>query len=278
MRSRPFPIPRNLLAIIFLASLATAASAQSAEQTFRDTVLHKQRFLRDFHAESTIDAEWDQGTVKVQPATYRTFAVLVADAIKIKADRIEISGIRYTADYKAGSNVWLQSARTDTTIRVKTHGAPPSDVFAQLDAALFFPSADAAMAALPEEYRHEREGKPRATQKPKVCDCSDHQTEGCAEKQMHVSMAGMKPPTLLRQADFELTEEAKRAKSNGMVGIHLKVDILGRTSAWWIDKSGGMGEDFEAVKAASAYQFAPATCHNMPVPITLFIDMNFQFQ
>lgn len=86
----------------------------------------------------------------------------------------------------------------------------------------------------------------------------------------------MVPPKVIRSVDPEFSEEARQTKFSGRVQFALEVDAKGRPNNIWIAKLAGMGLDRNAVEAIRQYVFAPATCHGIAVPVSLFIDVNFE--
>ena len=86
----------------------------------------------------------------------------------------------------------------------------------------------------------------------------------------------VKPPVMVHMADPEYSPQAKAAKFSGTVRVYLLVDADGHTSHIRVVKGVGMGLDEKAVEAVSRYQFKPATLRGKPVPVDLYVDVNFQ--
>ena len=87
---------------------------------------------------------------------------------------------------------------------------------------------------------------------------------------------GRKPPVLLYSVDPELSEQARREHKSGNVNVALVVDENGRPQDVRVVKGVGMGLDEKAVEAVKQYRFKPATVEGKPVPMRLFIEVNFQ--
>jgi len=81
---------------------------------------------------------------------------------------------------------------------------------------------------------------------------------------------------MVHMADPEYSPQAKAAKFSGTVRVYLLVDADGHTSHIRVVKGVGMGLDEKAVEAVSRYQFKPATLRGKPVPVDLYVDVNFQ--
>jgi TonB family protein len=92
---------------------------------------------------------------------------------------------------------------------------------------------------------------------------------------LHIG-GGVKPPVVIHTAEPEYSLQAKDAKFSGNVRVYLQVDTNGHTSHVRVVKGVGMGLDEKAVEAVSQYRFKPATLGGKPVPVDLYIDVNFQ--
>jgi TonB family protein len=101
------------------------------------------------------------------------------------------------------------------------------------------------------------------------------QPEATAAPLQHIG-GDVKPPVMVHMADPEYSRQAKAAKFSGTVRLYLLVDADGHTSHIRVVKGVGMGLDEKAVEAVSRYQFKPATLRGKPVPVDLYVDVNFQ--
>jgi TonB family protein len=100
--------------------------------------------------------------------------------------------------------------------------------------------------------------------------------EGDSGSQRSSVGAPVRPPKLLKMADPEFSEEARRSKISGDVRLYLQVDENGLPSHVSISRPAGMGLDEKAVEAVEQYKFAPATKNGKPVSVELYIDVNFR--
>jgi len=91
---------------------------------------------------------------------------------------------------------------------------------------------------------------------------------------MHIG-GDVKPPIVVSQVDPEYSQRAKAAKFSGTVRVYLQVDENGHTSHIRVVKGVGMGLDEKAVEAVRQYRFKPATLDGKPVPVDLYIDVDF---
>ena len=87
---------------------------------------------------------------------------------------------------------------------------------------------------------------------------------------------GVSEPRLIYQVDPEFSEEARKAKFQGEVMVHLIVDSSGRPVQVKVTRPVGMGLDEKAREAVSQYRFKPAQKDGHPVPVEMFVAVNFQ--
>lgn len=83
-------------------------------------------------------------------------------------------------------------------------------------------------------------------------------------------------PQLIYQVDPEFSEEARKAKFQGEVLVHLIVDASGRPTQVRVIRPVGMGLDEKAREAVAQYKFKPARKGGQPVPVELNVAVNFQ--
>lgn len=83
-------------------------------------------------------------------------------------------------------------------------------------------------------------------------------------------------PQLVYQVDPEFSEEARKAKFQGEVLVHLIVDATGRPTQVRVIRPVGMGLDEKAREAVAQYKFKPARKGGQPVPVELNVAVNFQ--
>jgi periplasmic protein TonB len=87
---------------------------------------------------------------------------------------------------------------------------------------------------------------------------------------------GVSQPTVLYSVDPEFSDEARRAKYQGVVVISLIVDAQGNPQRIRVIRQLGMGLDEKAVEAVRQYKFKPAMMQGHPVPVEMNIEVNFQ--
>ncbi len=87
---------------------------------------------------------------------------------------------------------------------------------------------------------------------------------------------GVSYPKLIYQVDPEFSEEARKAKFQGEVIVHLVVDASGRPTRVQVSRPIGMGLDEKAKEAVSQYRFKPAMKDGHAVPVLMDVAVNFQ--
>lgn len=87
---------------------------------------------------------------------------------------------------------------------------------------------------------------------------------------------GVSNPVLLYAPDPEFSDEARRAKYQGICVVGLIVDAQGNPQQIHIVRPLGMGLDEKAMEAVRQYKFKPAMYHGRPVPVQINIEVNFR--
>lgn len=84
------------------------------------------------------------------------------------------------------------------------------------------------------------------------------------------------PPRVLYQPDPEYTEEARKAKYQGVCVIWLIVGPDGRPRDVRVARTLGMGLDQKAIDAVRQWKFDPAKKDGKPVSVQLNVEVNFR--
>jgi TonB family protein len=84
--------------------------------------------------------------------------------------------------------------------------------------------------------------------------------------------AGPKP---LHTPDPDYSEEARKAKYQGEVGLWMLVDDKGNVARIKIDQCLGYGLDQQTIRAVSGWKFEPATKEGKPVAIETYVMTSF---
>jgi periplasmic protein TonB len=87
---------------------------------------------------------------------------------------------------------------------------------------------------------------------------------------------GVAAPQLIFSVDPEFSDEARRAKFQGVCVVSLVVDEQGNPQRVQVVRHLGMGLDQKAVAAVMQYRFKPATLQGRPVAVEVNIEVNFR--
>jgi len=84
-------------------------------------------------------------------------------------------------------------------------------------------------------------------------------------------------PVPLNQVEAEFSDEARRAKYQGVCLISLIVDAQGNPQNPRVVRALGMGLDEKALEAVRKYKFKPAMKDgHVPVPVMITVEVNFR--
>ncbi len=83
-------------------------------------------------------------------------------------------------------------------------------------------------------------------------------------------------PVLLSKIEPEYTEEARRAKVQGLVVLSIVVDERGRARDISLRQSLGLGLDERAAEAVSRWRFRPGTLDGRPAAMMAIIEVRFR--
>jgi protein TonB len=92
---------------------------------------------------------------------------------------------------------------------------------------------------------------------------------------MHVG-GGVSAPVPIFEVTPEFSEEARKAKFQGVVMVSLVVDAKGLPESVRVTRGVGMGLDEKAVAAVKQYRFKPAMMGGKPVAVEVNVEVNFQ--
>jgi protein TonB len=87
---------------------------------------------------------------------------------------------------------------------------------------------------------------------------------------------GVTPPQLVYKVEPEFSEEARKAKHQGLVVLTIEVDARGNVRNIRVRQSLGLGLDEKAVEAVSRWRFRPAILNGKPVTTEATVQVNFQ--
>jgi len=87
---------------------------------------------------------------------------------------------------------------------------------------------------------------------------------------------GVTPPQLVYKVEPEFSEEARKAKHQGVVVLTIEVDPSGNVRNVRVRQRLGLGLDEKAVEAVSHWRFRPAILDGKPVTTEAVVQVNFQ--
>jgi TonB family protein len=88
---------------------------------------------------------------------------------------------------------------------------------------------------------------------------------------------GVSAPVALNDVEAEFSDEARRAKYQGVCLISLIVDAQGNPQNPRVVRALGMGLDEKAIEAVKKYKFKPAMKDgHTPVPVMITVEVNFR--
>ncbi len=87
---------------------------------------------------------------------------------------------------------------------------------------------------------------------------------------------GVSAPRILDQPDPEYSEEARKAKYQGVCVLWLIVGPDGHTRDTKVARSLGMGLDEKAMEAVRKWKFEPAMKDGKPVSVQIMVEVNFR--
>lgn len=83
------------------------------------------------------------------------------------------------------------------------------------------------------------------------------------------------PPQLVYSVEPEFSDEARRAKYQGVVALSVVINTQGRAVDITVVRHLGMGLDQKAIDAVRQYRFRPAMMHGKAVPVYMTIEVDF---
>jgi TonB family protein len=86
---------------------------------------------------------------------------------------------------------------------------------------------------------------------------------------------GVTAPVLLHHAEAEFSDEARRAKYQGVCILSMVVDAKGLPKDVRVERPLDYGLTEEAIKAVNRYRFKPAMKDGRPVPVKLKVEVDF---
>ncbi len=89
-------------------------------------------------------------------------------------------------------------------------------------------------------------------------------------------LGSLTEPVLLWKAEPEYTDEARRAKIQGVVIVRVVIDARGQAQNMSVAQGLGLGLDERAIAAVQKWKFRPATRNGKPVSTNALIHLSFR--
>lgn len=245
----------SMAATLLVALSAHAQSARDAEHALRDRLLHHEVYLRDFSADPVDRWQWEGTALQPEEPFLHEFASVTITSFKLHGSRLSLAGTRAAMAIGRGAPHPAAPVPDRIKIEVDLHGADLATALPALPEQMFFATPEEAKATLA-----------RAPE-PTGNLCTDPET---GQRMKIVA------PRLVRQVDPDFSEEARRVKFSGNVGVRFRIETDGSVHNLWAVSPQPFGLSLAAARAVSQYKFEPARCGETPVAKTLFVEVNFQ--
>lgn len=99
--------------------------------------------------------------------------------------------------------------------------------------------------------------------------------EGCCGGTMNGMHGVTTAPVVLYEVEPEFSEEARKAKLQGVVRLYAEVDIHGRLQNIRVTQTLGLGLEEKAIEAVKLWRFRPGMRNGKPVVSAAAIEVNF---
>lgn len=264
--------------------LASAVQAQSTRDEIEKRLTSQPLILRGLWAEDKLEFDGAGQPKKDYRTTSVTVCGMQVQNVAVSGKVLRLNGIRMALEWHPTPDSRSRRLTMDEVpvLKSKDPGSVEKMSVEIKGAENFGPAIDAIFATnladlvpvLPDYWKvfAERQGEDIVSKRdPVIPDVKS----GAVPRPWHVG-GSVQPPKLIYQVDPVFSEEARRAKISGNTQIYMIVGADGVPQKVLIARPAGHGLDEKAVEAARQYRFRPATRDGEPVPVDLYIDVNFQ--
>jgi len=268
----------SLVSFLVLAALPIHA-ANPAEQELQTKFLNRAVFIRGFY--SNDDLSFDAQGKPIGSPTSGPWSLALFEVQKVKLDkhRIEFEGFRaasvFDPESKKFKSVPLKNLeRVRLTIVAETRSALPGGLD---DLANHVLTSRLTTADVP-EYWHDffhgsaQQPRPGGEQFGVI---SGEQFEGDPVYRSGVG-PGFTPPKLKSKSEPNYSEQARSSHIQGTTVIELIIDKRGVPQNLQVVRAIGFGLDDRAIEAAQRWRFDPATFNGVPVPVQIWVEVEFR--
>jgi TonB family protein len=272
------------LSFSFLLCCALLKSAVAADQPL-DQVLTAQYHgrvmaLRHFLKIDTQEYGADGSTIRAgQEGSWTLYGRIAIEKISVDEQQLIVTGKRVPCFFaRSGDLVWLPEDRKHRgkpvriTVRLQRPLASADDaqgiigkVFAQTTADMLDSVPDYWRPYLEKQFGIGAGSKEVAgSAKPETPNLLDFRDK------THFT-----PPYVFYRPDPVFTEEASRARFQGVVGLNVVIEPTGKVGKITIVRPLGMGLDEMAIDAVRRWRAEPAKRDGEPVAMTVFVEIDF---
>jgi TonB family protein len=246
--------------ILFLAVLLFQSAAAHAESV-KDALNHKYKkqvlALRSPFISG--DQKFDSAGQSLGPrptATWLIYGGIYVEKLNLSSDNLRMEGpCAVFAGMKKGKLVLIRFSKSQ---RIEIHLDQPLNSLEDAEAVMgrvFLLGADAAQHAKPEFRR------------------SDDNTPD--DEIYHVKKDNVLPPRPTYTPEPEFSEEARRARFQGIVVLKIVINKEGNIVRVRLERALGMGLDQNAMEGVERWRFTPATRNGQPVAVEMNIEVAF---
>jgi len=182
---------------------------------------------------------------------------IYVEKLNLSSDTLRLEGPRAASatNKKSGQPMLVRFSKSQ---RIEIHLDQPLKSLDDADAVMarvFFPSADAAEHARPEWRR------------------ADDNTPD--DEIYHAKKDDVLPPRATYTPEPEFSEQARRAKFQGVVILKIVINKAGNVVRVRLERALGMGLDQNAMEGVERWRFSPATRNGQPVAVQMNIEVSF---
>ena len=104
---------------------------------------------------------------------------------------------------------------------------------------------------------------------------SGHGGPGVGPGYFHLGESGVSAPNCAYRPDPEFSEEARKAKYQGVVGLNVVIGADGRVHNAHVVKALGMGLDEKAIEGVNLWKCDPGHKDGRPVAVVVYVEVDF---
>ncbi len=270
----------SLLSIILFAAVAVGnADARDLEQALRTELKGKVFFLRGFPIEDDLDFDSNFHPQKTFRAGSWTVAIIDIQTIRIKHDRVEISGNRVVVGRDEKTQELMQYKLSKSIhIKVEVPSAlSTAETVKQLIDAVFIADSKELVTFVPRHWVPYFNGEVVRTIKDgKTAYRFDGPTRTANGDPIYrATKDGVQVPKPVHTPDPEYTEIGRAASFNGSGRLSAVINKAGEIDDVVVVKPIGLGLDDNAAAIVRIWRFKPATKNGDPVAVRVEVEVTF---